>query len=74
MSDLTLNKEIYTYRAVMNAVRAYHRMAKITVADSQNQWIIHFDNCVYDERLTSHEFENYVLCLEATVGMKDADM
>ena len=71
MSDFLFSKEIYKEGPIEMAVEAYSGIARITIIEDPYYWNITFENCVYDEQLTVHEFENYLLGVEATIRRKD---
>ena len=64
MLKLKMNKEIYSLSNVCIAVRAYSHLANIIYEDEERYWVLTFSDCLYDETLTSREFENYMIGLE----------
>ncbi|MGF0019899.1 HxsD-like protein [Sporofaciens sp. SGI.106] len=64
MITLQLNSEIFSEKNIKYTQKVYSRLAKIRIEFSSNYWILQFSDCIYEERLTIKEFENYLIGLE----------
>lgn len=63
MSDLFLNKKVYSLEMINKASHAYKELADINYTNNEQYHILSFKNCQYDELLTAREYENYVIDL-----------
>ena len=63
MSDLFLNKKVYSLEMINKASYDYKELAEITYRNNEPYHILSFKNCRYDEALTVKEYENYVIDL-----------
>lgn len=59
-----MNKEIFREENIQTAINAYKKIAQITYVENNVYWILEFRKCKYDEQVTEHEFENYLIGLE----------
>ena len=65
MIRLKLNNDIYTEKSIKNVIDVYKTLANIVVESQRDGYLtICFANCVYDEKLTVKEFENYLIGVE----------
>lgn len=65
-NELLLSLAIYDQRLIKAAIKAYQTLAKISLTETSDTAILHFDNCRYDTVITKHEFTNYLINLENT--------
>ena len=56
-NKLVLNKELYSYSYIGQAIMVYKRLTDISVIEDEKYWICEFDN------RTKKEFENYLIQL-----------
>lgn len=63
MSDLFLNKKVYSLEMINKASYDYKELAEINYRNNEQYHILNFRNCRYDEILTAREYENYVIDL-----------
>lgn len=63
-NELLLSLSIYNRQSIKAAIKAYQDLAKISVAETSDTAMLHFDNCRYDLAITKHEFTNYLINLE----------
>lgn len=61
--DLQLSSEIFSLKAVREAVQAYSALAHIEILSKPDGWLLSFTNCRYDPQLTIREFTNYLINL-----------
>lgn len=64
MIELNLKKCIYSKKNVLKAIDEYKNLCHIDILDATEKMILVFKECLYDEKLTVNEFENYVIGLE----------
>jgi hypothetical protein len=64
MKILTLNKNIYSKKAISLACEAYRDFATILLAELGGNYIILFRKCRYNPETTIKEFENYLIGVE----------
>ncbi|MCB5440997.1 hypothetical protein G4946_09295 [Anaerostipes hadrus] len=57
-NKLVLNKELYSYSYIGQAIMVYKRLTDISVIEDEKYWICEFDNCKYGIDRTKKEFEN----------------
>lgn len=62
--ELKISKEIYARNSVDAAVTAYRNHADILIRETLADWRLVFRHCKYDPKLTTKEFENYLIGLE----------
>lgn len=55
--------DVYAYDAIVYAAEQYRGLATIKLERSDTGTVCVLDDCLYDEELTQHEFENYVIAL-----------
>lgn len=63
MRALNLNEQIYDKDVVCRAVSDYETLADITISCDNGRIQLQFSNCAFDEGVTVHEFENYLIDL-----------
>jgi hypothetical protein len=61
MSDLALNKEIYTPLNIHSVIEVFSNLCKVDIGEEGNYWIATFCECKYDKTRTIKEFENYLI-------------
>lgn len=61
MKKIELNKKIYNINLVDHAVYDFKDLCSITVYENVKYIECEFSNCIYDESITSKEFENYLI-------------
>lgn len=61
--ELLVSSEIFSEDILQTAIQAYSKMAKIHVEQAAQNWVLTFQNCLYDTELTKHEFFNYLVDL-----------
>ena len=49
---------------MLKAIDEYKNLCHIDILDDTEKMILVFKECLYDEKLTVNEFENYVIGLE----------
>lgn len=62
-NKLVLNKGLYSYSYIGQAIMVYKRLTDISVIEDEKYWICEFDNCKYGIDRTKKEFENYLIQL-----------
>ena len=60
---IKMSKEIYNYMALLKAKSAFEGVANLCITDETKHWNCHFSKCIYGEKQTALEFENYVIDL-----------
>lgn len=65
-NELLLSLAIFSRRSIMAAIKAYQPLARMTLTETSNAVILHFNNCKYDTAITKFEFNNYLINLENT--------
>ena len=63
---MEIKKELFSEKALIEAIKAFSHLCVITVSESATGWNLVFENCKYGCRLTEKEFENYLIGLENT--------
>lgn len=63
MNSLLLNKELYPVNIIEKGISDYKSLATITYINKDCHYALSFDDCLYDEKLTIKEFENYMIGL-----------
>ena len=74
MNKLQVSKIIFKKRSLLRAIEAYSNISKITYSEKDEYWLLVFFNCLYGIDRTIHEFENYLICVEATDGDNHGSM
>lgn len=69
--SLFLNKELYCRVKIERAIFAYKELSQIEISDSGQHWVCDFRDCIYGERLTMQEFENYLIGVLNCMGNQD---
>lgn len=64
MRKIQVNSEIFSEETVKQALRDYGNIAKTTLKNERNYFIVTFWKCKFDEDQTLREFENYMIGLE----------
>lgn len=65
MIRLKIKNDIYTETNIKKAINVYKHLVDIEVECHENGYmILCFNNCMYDEKLTVKEFENYLIGME----------
>ena len=54
-------KTIYTKSAIERAVNDYKNICKIIITEENDSYSLNFSKCIYDETLTTNEFDNYLI-------------
>lgn len=54
-------KTIYTKSAIERAVNDYKKICKIIITEENDSYSLNFSKCIYDETLTTNEFDNYLI-------------
>ena len=65
-NELLLSLAIYSRHSIIAAIKAYQSLTRITLAETSDAIIVHFNNCKYDTTVTKFEFNNYLINLENT--------
>lgn len=65
---LKLNKDVYTEKAVREAIKAFKNYARIELTSSDQYYVCTFNQCRYNSGLTMDEFGNYLIDLMNTKG------
>ena len=68
MSELRICKYYIEETSEQQAIRAYSGVSRITYTEHPEYWLLDFSNCTYGVGRTIREFENYLICIEATNG------
>ena len=74
MNELLISKYMFEEISLLQAIKAYSDISKITFSENGEFWILVFSNCTYGIERTIHEFENYLICVEATNGDNHGSM
>lgn len=61
MNSLELHTELYSYDALMAAVKAFSAICRIQIEPKNAHFVCTFTDCLYDTKETMKEFENYVI-------------
>ena len=64
MTELNLNREIYSEKAIDEAIEAYMDYFSAERETTEKYEIIRMLNCKYDVTRTMKEFENYLIARE----------
>lgn len=65
MTKLKLRSDVYTEESIKKVIAVYKTLAEIVIEGQKDGYIrICFINCIYDEKLTIKEFENYLIGVE----------
>lgn len=65
MNRLFLNKSLFREEFIKAAIFDYKKLASISLLNKDQYYVCLFNSCKYDYELTIHEFENYVIGLNA---------
>ncbi len=65
---IAFDLQIYSPKAIQEAIREYHELARIDVVKECGQWICIIKDTVLDFEQTCQEFSNYVLGLTVIIG------
>ncbi len=74
MNRLHLSKIFFDRSRIDKAIREFDGLACIDVVEIRDAYELSFSACYFDNRLTVHEFENYLIGLEATKGTSHEDL
>ena len=58
---ISLSKELYSKNNITKAIEDYSSLAKIAIYQDNNNWIVRFRDCKYDENRTICEEHNLQL-------------
>ena len=61
---MTIRNEIFSRETVDRALTDYRNILKASVEYGEACSVITFEECRYDEVLTAHELENYMIGIE----------
>lgn len=61
-----LTKDFYEKEALLQAIDAYKSLASIHFSEDNNYYYYEISESIYDAKLVSNEFENYILGLMNT--------
>lgn len=64
MRKIQINSEIFSEKTVKQALRDYGNIAKTSLKNKGEYFIVTFWKCKFDEEQTLREFENYMIGLE----------
>lgn len=65
MTKLKLRSDVYTEESIKKVIAVYKTLADIVIEGQKDGYMmICFINCIYDEKLTVKEFENYLIGVE----------
>ncbi len=64
MREIAFKRYIYSETSIKETIDAYKGIATITANIENDQVLITFLNCKYDEDRTIKEFENYLIGVE----------
>ena len=65
MTKVKLRSDVYTEESIKKVIAVYKTLADIVIEGQKDGYIrICFTNCIYDEKLTIKEFENYLIGVE----------
>lgn len=64
MKKLSINRNIYSDRAIKESIKAYKNYALMSVKYNKEYAVVVFWKCKYDENQTIKEFENYMIGIE----------
>lgn len=65
MTKLKLRSDVYTEESIKKVIAVYKTLADIVIEGQKDCYMmICFTNCIYDEKLTIKEFENYLIGVE----------
>ena len=65
MTKLKLRSDVYTEESIKKVIAVYKTLADIVIEGQKDGYMmICFINCIYDEKLTIKEFENYLIGVE----------
>jgi len=65
MTKLKLRSDVYTEGSIKKVIAVYKTLADIVIEGQKDGYMmICFTNCIYDEKLTIKEFENYLIGVE----------
>lgn len=64
MKKIQINSEIFSEKTVKQALDDYKRIAKTSMKNKGEYYIVTFWKCKFDEEQTISEFENYMIGLE----------
>lgn len=65
MIRLKLRNDIYREKSIKKVIAVYKTLADIVIESQKDGYMmICFTNCMYDEKLTVKEFENYLIGVE----------
>ena len=68
MNKLCISRELFGKSSILKAIMDYSGIATVTYTENAEGWNLHFSNCIYGIDRTINEFENYLICIEATNG------
>ena len=74
MNKLHISKELFKETSLHHAIKAYSCIATISYIEQAEDWLLDFSNCIYGIEKTINEFENYLICIEATNGDNHGSM
>ena len=74
MNELRIDKKIFHESSLRNAINAYSGISVIEWQEESDYWVLYFTHCVYEIDKTINEFENYLICIEATNGDSHGSM
>ena len=60
---IKLNDSIYNIKDLQSAKEAFSELCKVSIEHNENYYCCSFSNCVYSEKITEKEFENYLIDL-----------
>lgn len=65
MTKLKLRSDVYTEESIKKVIAVYKTLADIVIEGQKDGYMmICITNCIYDEKLTIKEFENYLIGVE----------
>ncbi len=68
MNELRIDKKIFQESSLKKAINAYSKISVIECQEKPDYWLLEFKYCVYEVEKTINEFENFLICIEATNG------
>lgn len=61
---MTIRNEIFSRDTIDRALKDYSNILRASVEYGKACSVITFEDCKYDEALTAHELENYMIGIE----------